>query len=105
MEFKVGDRIKFKSEKQSYRICAADERFAVCIKPFNLRKTTIYTIVDLERGVRGPDNRIFCEGYETDEDAERALKQLQSGEIEVSHRSSRYLDLDIEKIIPQKQAA
>lgn len=96
----VGDRIKFSSERQSYRVCAADGRFAVCIKPFNARKTTLYTIVDFERGVRGPDNIIFSQGYETDEDAKRALGQLQRGEIEVSHR--RHVALDIEKIIPSR---
>lgn len=96
----VGDRLKFKSERQSYRVCAADGRWAVCIKPFNAKKTTLYTIVDFEQKVRGPDNIIFSQGYETDEDAERALGQLQRGEIEVSRR--RCVALDIERVIPAK---
>ena len=98
----VGDRIKFKGERQSYRVCAADARFAVCIKPFNAKKTTLYTIVDFERDVRGPDNMIFSQRHETDEDAIRTLADLQSGEVEVSHR--RCIPLDIEKIIPRKSA-
>ena len=96
MEIKAGNRIKFESEGKPYKVRLADERFAICTKPFNLRHTTIYTIVDLERGVRGPDDLIFGEGYETDEDMTRALKQLQAGEIEVSHRRS--IPLDIERV-------
>lgn len=98
MEIKAGDKIKFEAEKRPYRVRAADERFAVCTKPFNLQKTTIYTIVDLEQDVRGPDDLVFGLGYESDEDAERALKQLQAGEIKVSHRNR--VPLDIERVIP-----
>jgi hypothetical protein len=93
----VGDRVKFVSEGKPYKVCASDNRFAICIKPFNLRKTTIYTIVDFERGVRGPDNMVFGGGYESKEDAEEALVKLQDGDIEVSYRNC--IDLDIEKVV------
>ena len=96
MKLKTGDRIKFAAEKQPYRVRVADARFAVCTKPFNLRKTVLYTIVDLEQGVRGADDRIFSEGYETDEEIAQALKRLQAGEIEVSRRNR--VDLDIERV-------
>lgn len=96
----VGDRIKFECERLSYKVCACDDRYAVCIKPFNARKTTLYTIIDFKRDIRGPDNTVFGLGYETSEDAIRALGQLQAGEIEVSHR--RCIALDIEKVIPRK---
>lgn len=102
MNIQVGDRIKFKSERQSYRVCAANDRFAVCIKPFNARRTTLYTIVDFERDIRGPDNMVFPQGHETDADAERTLRDLKSGDVEVSHRRS--VPLDIEKVIPRKCA-
>ena len=96
MEIKTGDKIKFESEKRPYLVRAADDRFAVCTKPFNLRHTTLYTIVDLEKDIRGPDNTVFGEGYETDEDAARALGELQAGEIEVSYRNR--VPLDIERV-------
>ena len=101
MYVKTGDRIKFAEERQSYKVCAADERYAVCIKPFNARKTTLYTIIDFERGERGPDDRIFSRRYETDDDAARALGELQSGDIAVSHRRS--VKTNIEKVIPRKE--
>ena len=46
MTFVVGSRIKFKSEKQTYKIIAANERFVICTKPFNFRKTYMYSIKD-----------------------------------------------------------
>ena len=97
MDIKAGDKIKFKGEKRPYRVRAADGRFAVCTKPFNLQNTVLYTIVDLERDVRGTDDLIFGHGYETDEDTANALKQLQAGEIEVSHRNC--VPLNIERVI------
>lgn len=45
---KVGDKIKFKSEKQRYIVKAKDNRYLICTKPFNLQKTVLYTIVDLD---------------------------------------------------------
>lgn len=98
MTVKAGDRIKFFSEKRPYCVRAADRRYAICTKPFNLKHTTIYTIIDFKEDVRGPDNVIFGLGYETDADAARALAQLQAGEIEVSYR--RRIPLDIERVIP-----
>lgn len=97
MEIREGDRIKFAGERNSYRVMAADDRFAVCMKPFNAQKTTIYTIVDQQDQVRGPDNKIFGGPYESQADADRALGQLQRGEISVSRRRS--VKLEIDKII------
>lgn len=94
MKINQGDRIKFASEKRPYRVRAADDRFAVCTKPFNLRHTVMYTIVDLKENVRGADNLIFCSGYETDEDTALTLQQLQSGEIAVSQRNQVPLDIE-----------
>lgn len=46
----------------------------------------MYFIIDLELGLRGPDNMVFCFGYETKEQCEERLKELQEGRIEVSRR-------------------
>jgi hypothetical protein len=95
----MGDRIKFKSEKQSYVVRARNNRFIICTKPFNARKTYIYCIIDLCEEVRGPDNFIggkYC--YEDHSDLLKAIRELELGELQVSHR--RRLALDVEKVIP-----
>lgn len=92
----VGDLIKFKSERQRYCVKAANRRYAVCTKPMNALHTTIYTIIDFERNVRGRENLIFGMGFETDEQCEAALERLISGESEVSWR--HWVELDVDKI-------
>ena len=39
---------------------------------------------------------VFCFGYETDEDCNDRLKELQEGKIELSQRRGIPLDIDIE---------
>lgn len=92
----VGDKVYVPNEKRPYRVRARDERFIICTKPYNPKRMVRYFIVDLKEKVRGPDNMVFCSGYETDEDCAERLKELQSGEIEVSRRRHVDLDIDIE---------
>jgi len=82
-----GDKIRFKEEKQSYTVRAVGDTYAVCTKPFNARKTVLYTIVDLQSGIRGTENLIFGFGAETDGQCDEMLKRLESGETEISHRN------------------
>lgn len=102
MLFKVGDQIKFRNEKQRYRIRACNERFLICTKPFNPKQTVIYTIVDLEEKIRGPENLIFGMGFETDTQCLDALNRLMGKDkdvgfpTEISHRNR--VPLDIEEI-------
>lgn len=93
---KIGEKIKFKEEKQRYTVQACNERFAICTKPFNCRKTVLYTIIDFQRNVRGRDNLVFgfYEGYETRGSCETALKELMNNEMEVSYR--HFIPLNIE---------
>lgn len=85
----VGDKIRLEGEKQRYTVRARDSRFVIMTKPYNLKRTYLYTIADLERGVRGADNYIFgsIDPYDTAEGATKNLGYLQSGEMEVSHRN------------------
>jgi len=92
---KVGDKILFAEEKQRYKVRGRTDNFIVCTKPFNARKTVLYTIIDIDRNVRGRDNMIFCPGYETDEDISDVVKKLANGEMCVSYRNSKYIDLNI----------
>jgi hypothetical protein len=96
MKLKKGDKVWFPGEKQGYTVRACDERYAVCTKPFNPRKTVLYTIIDLKENIRGTENLIFCMGFETDELCMEALCRLIAGESEVSHRNR--IPLVIEKI-------
>lgn len=82
----IDDKIKFEGEKHRYTVQACDERFIIATKPFNAQKTVLYTIIDLERKVRGRDNLIFSHGYESRSDCEENLLRLQEGSMEVSYR-------------------
>ena len=93
----VGDRVYFAIEKRPYRVRARNQRYLICTKPFNPRKTVLYTIIDLVEKVRGPDNIIFGLGYEDQEDIDARLADLASGEAEVSHR--RRIDLDVGRVV------
>jgi hypothetical protein len=108
--FIVGNKIKFAEEKQAYTIMAAGSRYLVCTKPFNPRKTVLYTVVDLEQGIRGTENLILGAGAETKEDCGEMLARLEGrapSEVglfestEVSYRNR--IALKIEKVIERKE--
>jgi hypothetical protein len=93
VEFKPGLKIWFKCEKRPYTIMACDERFIICSKPFNPKKTFLYVIVDLKEEIRGADNYRCKFDYANIYECEEALKELNSGELEISHRNRIPLDL------------
>lgn len=92
---KIGDKVYVPGEKRPYKVRARDDRFIICTKPYNPQRTVLYFIIDLENQQRGPDNMIFCSGYETDEHCIERLKELQNGKIELSRRRSIPLDIEI----------
>lgn len=94
MKVSVGDKVYIPNQKQAYRVRARDDRYIICTKPFNPQHTVLYFIIDLVDKWRAPDNMIFCSGYETDADCNERLKELQTGEIELSRR--RGVPLDVE---------
>ena len=101
-------RIKFKEEKQSYKIMARDSRYLVCVKPFNAKKTYLYTIVDLDQKIRGADNYHCRFEYDTKEGALEALLELQRNndkaeyeyDFYISHRNRIELKIDWIKEVP-----
>lgn len=91
-QLKAGDKVYVPKEKRPYRVRCRSDRYIICTKPFNPKRTVLYFIIDLKQDVRGPDDRIFCCGYETDRDCEERLEELERGEIEVSWRNRVPLD-------------
>jgi len=69
----VGDRVKLGGSSRGearlwWQVRAADERFVVLTRqaPFESKGTSLYTIIDYDRGVRGPCN-LIGNGYDVDE--------------------------------------
>ena len=85
-DLRVGDRVYITGEKRPYRVRCRDERFIICTKPFNPKHTVMYFIADMKEGIRGPDDMVFCEGYETDKQCAQRLRELRSGRMAVSLR-------------------
>lgn len=87
MKISVGSKIRFPEEKQAYTVQASGPRYAVCTKPFNPKRTVLYTVLDFKENVRGTENLVFGMGAETRGLCEEMLARLESGETEVSHRN------------------
>ena len=87
----VGWRVRFAEEKQAYTIQARGNRYLVCSKPFNALRTTLYTVVDLQEGIRGTEGVVFQIGAETRQQCEEMLTRLEGREghiqTEVSYRN------------------
>ena len=96
MRVEVGDKVYIPDQKRPYIVRARNERYIICTKQFNLQKTVLYFIVDLVDKWRAPDDRLFCMGYETDEDCKERLEELQTGKISLSVRRGIPLDINIE---------
>lgn len=96
MKLNKGDKVWFQGEKRPYKVRSRNTRYVICTKPFNLKRTVLYTIIDLFRQVRGTENIIFCCGFETDQQCEDALFRLTSGHSEISRRNK--VQLVIERI-------
>ena len=103
MKIPVGTKIKFKGEKQKYTVQASNGVYAVCTKPFNAKKTVLYTIISHLENVRGTENLIFGMGAETKEQCEEMLERLTQGETEVSHRNRVPLDYEIKDLANKRR--
>ena len=93
----IGTKIKFAEEKQAYTIRASNRFYCVCTKPFNPRKTVLYSVIDLVNDIRGTENLVFGLGSETDEECRNMLSRLTFAELDISRRN--YISLNIEKIV------
>lgn len=91
-KLEVGQRLRFADSRQAMcvRAVSADGRFVVATRPFNARRTVLYTVIDFQQGIRGRDDH-YGVGYETDEECRSAIERLADGEIEVSFRHWEWL--------------
>jgi hypothetical protein len=84
---KKRSKITFAEEKHPYVVRAIGKRYAVCTKPFNLKHTVLYTVIDIDEKIRGTEDLIFGMGAETEKDCNEMLYRLEHGESEVSYRN------------------
>jgi len=82
-----GERIWLDDEKRPYKVRTGNKRYTICTKPYNPKKTVIYSIIDWAERKRSTENLILCMGFETDEQCEEALQRLINGESELSRRN------------------
>ena len=91
----VGQKVKFASERNRYTVQAGDGRYLICTKPFKARETVMYTIVDLEEGIRGTVDLVFnVYDFAAKAGCRQCLKDLQSGDVGISHRNRVELDIE-----------
>lgn len=126
IELSKGMQIFFIGEKAPMTVKAVNEKFAIATRPLhrwydaslihhevnmgafmsfteaykNLQKEIIYTCIDLEKNIRGPHNLIMG-GYsfKNQKDIDRLLKDLVSGETEISKRNQGIYNLDFERTL------
>lgn len=88
--------MKLSATKRLWNVRARGDRYIILTQPFNPRRSFIYTVIDLNRGIRGPHNS-YGHPITTEEEIATAIAALESGEIEISRR--RAVTLDIEWVI------
>jgi len=93
-KLEVGSKIKFFKEKQRYTVQASNRFYSVCTKPFNIKKTVIYTVIDWHNKLRGTENLVFGMGTETKKQCEEMLDRLTNGESDISSRNWCKLDVE-----------
>lgn len=102
----VGDRVRFRGERQArFKVQARGDRFVILTKPFNARHCCIYTVIDLEQGIRGTDDYGGL-GYESEQEIAEAMAMFDSGDAGVSYRNNVSLDIrDVKRAKPVNQGA
>lgn len=83
----VDSRIWFAEEKRPYTVQARSDRYLICTKPFAAQRTVLYTIIDLQEGVRGPENLIFGMGAETREQCEQMIGRIEGRDRDFESRT------------------
>jgi hypothetical protein len=90
----VGDRVKVKGTKADARrwwtVRAVDQRYVILTRQadFQPKGVIYYSIIDWERGVRGPCNLIFGYDVTLPQGPDNLLNDLNFAHVEVSYRNN-----------------
>jgi len=97
----VGQKIYFNSEVRPYTVKAVGDEFAICTKPFNLRHTVLYTILDFKQEIRSTNNLVFnCYDYAKQSAIDECLHDLRIGLVALSTRNQVPLSIIHRERIP-----
>lgn len=94
MKYSKGDKVQFAEEKTKYTVRACNDRYLICTRSYNPKKTVIYCIVDLVDDIRSTNDYVFNPyDYVLDVDCEKSLTDLIAGEYKLSRRKSLQLNI------------
>ena len=120
-KLKVGQKVFFTNEKLPYEVKAVSDRYAVVSRKLHRREDAellhhkvsmlayfsfteayddnkgnpVYSLLDFKENLKAPDNLIFGNyDYFNSDDCEKAIKDLENGTIELSHRGRVELSID-----------
>lgn len=84
---RCGVRVWLFGEKRPYTVMAKNKHLVACVKPFTVRKTYIYTILDIKRGYRGTDGFVLGLSWKNRTSCVDSLKVMHKYGGEVSQRN------------------
>lgn len=99
----VGTKVWFRSHVRPFKVIASNRFYSVCTKPFNAKKTVIYTVVDWRNKFCGTENTLWGGGAETEEECQEMLHRITSGKSDISSRNWAKLDV-VKLVFPKKPA-
>lgn len=113
LEMSEGDGVLFLGDSNEFtvRAISRDGRWVICTRPVTDSdredyeeleddvSAVIYTVIDWDSGVRGPDNYHGL-GYESADQIADALARFEVGDAEISVRSDVYLDIAAVRRLP-----
>jgi hypothetical protein len=124
--FSVGKQVYFTNEKLPYNVMAVSKRYAVVSRKLNRIEdvehlhhmvnmsayssfteaykdnidSPVYSLIDFKTNKRSPDNLVFgIFDYFNEYDCKKAIKYLESGKMELSHRNIAELSVDLERSV------
>ena len=72
-----GAKIQWKGQKAKFKVVARNDNFIIITRPYNIKKTFEYSILDLEYMECNKDNYYCRYNYQNAEECKEALKELQ----------------------------
>lgn len=72
-----GAKIQWKGQKVRFKVVARNDNFIIITRPYNIKKTYEYSILDLEYMECNKDNYYCRYNYQDVEECKKALEELQ----------------------------